>query len=56
MLDVLFIEYLTFRKFEDTLKALQWPVPLKPPYNIQTKEHVKHFEQAFSDLLLLQLP
>ncbi|CAO3666413.1 unnamed protein product [Umbelopsis ramanniana] len=43
-------------KFEDTLKALQWPVPLKPPYNIQTKEHVKHFERAFSDLLLLQLP
>ncbi|KAH8548325.1 TIP-1 family-domain-containing protein, partial [Umbelopsis sp. PMI_123] len=64
------IEYMTIRqttlweelkdilskKFNDTLKALQWPVPLKPPYNIQTKEHVKLFEQAFSDLLLLQLP
>jgi len=43
-------------KFEGTLKMLQWPVPLKTPYNMQTKEHVKSFERAFSDLLILQLP
>ncbi|KAG2176539.1 hypothetical protein INT44_007202 [Umbelopsis vinacea] len=52
----LFSNIPNLRKFEDTLKALQWPVPLKPPYNIQTKEYVKRFEQAFFDLLLLQLP
>ncbi|KAM3583169.1 hypothetical protein VKS41_004920 [Umbelopsis sp. WA50703] len=44
------------KKFEETLQALQWPVPLKPPYSMQIKEQVKAFERAFSDLLILQQP
>lgn len=52
----LMVAIYVFRKFEDTLQALQWPVPLKTPYSLQIREQVKAFERAFSDLLILQQP
>ncbi|KAG2179757.1 hypothetical protein INT43_003540 [Umbelopsis isabellina] len=44
------------KRFEETLQALQWPVPLKTPYSQQIREQVKSFERAFADLLILQQP
>ncbi|GAA5797912.1 hypothetical protein HPULCUR_003308 [Helicostylum pulchrum] len=42
------------KNFKDSLDALAWPTPVKPPYGPQLKAKLKVFEKAFCNLLILQ--
>ncbi|KAI7890852.1 TIP-1 family-domain-containing protein [Mucor mucedo] len=42
------------KNFKESLDALSWPTPIKPPYGPQLKPKLKVFEKAFRNLLILQ--
>ncbi|GAA5814535.1 hypothetical protein MFLAVUS_008032 [Mucor flavus] len=42
------------KNFKDSLDALAWPTPVKPPYGPQLKLKLEVFEKAFCNLLILQ--
>ena len=42
------------RNFKETLDAVSWPTPLKPPYGPQLRPKLKNFEKAFRNLVILQ--
>jgi hypothetical protein len=44
------------RDFKETLEALSWPQPMRPPYGPQLGPKLKAFEKAFHNLLMLQDP
>ncbi|KAI9307467.1 TIP-1 family-domain-containing protein [Cunninghamella echinulata] len=44
------------KKLKASLKELNWPAPLTPPYGPQVREKLKVFEKSFQILLLLQHP
>ncbi|KAI9016381.1 TIP-1 family-domain-containing protein [Phycomyces nitens] len=41
------------KNFKDSLCALKWPAPIKPPYGLELREKLQVFEKAFYNLLLL---
>ncbi|CAO3625199.1 unnamed protein product [Cunninghamella blakesleeana] len=44
------------KKLKSSLKELNWPTPLTPPYGPQLRAKLEGFEKCFQNLLLLQHP
>ncbi|KAG0767798.1 hypothetical protein G6F62_002876 [Rhizopus arrhizus] len=42
------------QKFKDSLEAISWPTPIKPPYEPELRQKLKEFEDNFRHLIVLQ--
>jgi hypothetical protein len=52
--DMICIHLYEKRKFKDSLEAISWPTPIKPPYEPELKQKLKKFEANFRHLIVLQ--